>query len=97
MEKASFAGGVWMPSLTSGGTDMEVYFSLEKDTTFPLKRFDIEEEPKSILKVLQESGHPNFAQVSRVFQVEDGQYYYLAFKKDGVSWEDFLKSDDNKK
>lgn len=67
--QASFAGGVWMPSLTSGGTDMEVYFSLEKDTTFPLKRFDIEEEPKSILKVLQESGHPNFAQVSRVFQV----------------------------
>lgn len=86
-----------MPSSTSGGTDTEVYFSLEKDTASHLKRFDTEEEPKSILKVLQENGHPNFAEVSRVFQVEDGQYYYLAFKKHGVSLEDFLKSDDNKK
>lgn len=62
MTKASFAGGVWMPSSTSGGTDTEVYFSLEKDTAFHLKWFDTEEEPKSILKVLQENGHPNFAQ-----------------------------------
>lgn len=67
--QASFAGGVWMPSSTSGGTDTEVYFSLEKDTASHLKRFDTEEEPKSILKVLQENGHPNFAEVSRVFQV----------------------------
>lgn len=47
----------------------EVYFSVEKDAAFHLKRFDTEEEPKFILEVLKEKGHPNFAQVSPVFQV----------------------------
>ncbi|XP_028098875.1 uncharacterized protein LOC114298496 isoform X8 [Camellia sinensis] len=62
--RASFGGTIWIKGDISQAT--EVYFN--EKTPFHLKKFPLDEEPKKIVKALRENWHPNFANISPIFQ-----------------------------
>ncbi|CAL5415619.1 unnamed protein product [Camellia sinensis] len=63
--KASFRGTIWIKGDISQAT--EVYFN--EKTPFHLKKFPSYEEPQKIVKALRENWHPNFANISLIFQL----------------------------
>ncbi|XP_028098877.1 uncharacterized protein LOC114298496 isoform X10 [Camellia sinensis] len=66
--RASFGGTIWIKGDISQAT--EVYFN--EKTPFHLKKFPLDEEPKKIVKALRENWHPNFANISPIFQAHCG-------------------------
>lgn len=85
--RASFGGTIWIKGDISQAT--EVYFN--EKTAFHLKKFPSDEEPKKIVKALRENWHPNFANISPIFQVDGQSGYFLAFEKLGKSLGEFMK------